>query len=156
MAGTCHAKKPMTAVVFVDTNVFLYALDRSEPQKQDAARAWRAILWKSRLGRTSFQVLQEFYANVAYKWPEARNEARAEVRDLLSWRPVAVNQAILEHGWKLQDRYSLSFWDSLIVAAANSLACRYLLTEDLQADQNLDGVTVISPFRTDPRIVSLE
>lgn len=146
----------MTAPIFVDTNVFLYALDRAEPQKQGAARAWRGVLWKSRLGRTSFQVLQEFYVNVAHKWPEARHEARAEIRDLLSWRPAVVNQAILEHGWKLQDRYSLSFWDALIVAAANSLACRYLLTEDLQAGQNLDGVTVISPFRTDPRMVSFE
>ena len=87
---------------------------------------------------------------VTQKWPAARDEARAEVRDLLAWRPLAVDAALLEQGWKIQDRYRLSFWDSLIVAAAKSAACRYLLTEDLQADQNVDGVTVVNPFLRDP------
>ena len=144
----------MTAPVFVDTNVFLYALDPSQPTKQQAAKVWREELWKSRLGRTSFQVLQEFYANVAQKWPSNRDDARAEIRDLLSWRPAVTNAAILEEGWKLQDRYVLSFGDALVVAAAKSLACRYLLTEDLQTNRNLDGLIVISPFVTDPAILS--
>jgi predicted nucleic acid-binding protein len=87
---------------------------------------------------------------VTQKWPEARPQARAEVRDLLAWRPVVVDAGVLERGWALQDRYQLSFWDALIVAAAKSASCRYLLTEDLQADQDLDGVTVINPFRRDP------
>jgi predicted nucleic acid-binding protein len=78
------------------------------------------------------------------------NEARAEVRDLLAWQPVIVDDAILEQGWKIQDRYRLSFWDSLIVAAARAASCRYLLTEDLQPDQDLDGVVVVDPFSTDP------
>jgi predicted nucleic acid-binding protein len=145
----------MTAPVFVDTNVFLYALDRTEPRKQEAARAWREALWKSRLGRTSFQVLQEFYVNVAHKWPDNCDDARAEIRDLLSWRPAITNATILEQGWKLQNRYKLSFWDALVVAAAKSLACKYLLTEDLQTNQNLDGLIVISPFVTAPSILSI-
>ena len=144
----------MNAPVFVDTNVFVYALDRGDLKKQQAAWAWRAELWKSRTGRTSFQVLQEFYVKVTQKWPAARDEARAEVRDLLAWRPLAVDAALLEQGWKIQDRYRLSFWDSLIVAAAKSAACRYLLTEDLQADQNVDGVTVVNPFLRDPDFLS--
>ena len=61
-----------------------------------------------------------------------------------------MDAAILERGWKLQDRYQLSFWDALIVAAAKSIFCRYLLTEDLQSNQNLDGILVISPFLTSP------
>lgn len=99
-------------------------------------------------------MLQEFYVKSVQKWPRARDEARAEVRDLLAWQPATVDAAILERGWKLQDRYQLSFWDALIVAAAQSLRCRYLLTEDLQTGQDLDGVIVISPFRTDPGSVS--
>jgi len=51
------------------------------------------------------------------------------------------------------DRYQLSFRDALIVAAAKSLACRYLLTEDLQANQELDGITVVNPFLRDPASV---
>ena len=140
----------MTATVFVDTNVFLYSLDQADPKKQEVARAWREDLWKSRCGRISFQVLQEFYSKAIRKWPEGRDETRAEVRDLLAWRPVAVDAVILERSWKLQDRYQLSFWDALIVAAAKSTDCQYILTEDLQANQDLDGITVINPFLTDP------
>ena len=143
----------MTAPVFVDSNVLIYALDRGDLKKQEAARAWRTELWKSHSGRISFQILQEFYVNVAQKWPSASEQARAEVRDLLAWRPAPIDGAILERAWRMQDRYQLSFWDALIVAAAKSLACRYLLTEDLQANQELDGITVINPFLRDPASV---
>jgi predicted nucleic acid-binding protein len=140
----------MTAIVFVDTNVLLYALDRTDLKKQERARAWRTELWERRCGRVSVQVLQEFYANVLRKWPSASELARSEIRNLLVWRPVAVNTDLLEHGWKIQDRYQLSFWDALIVAAAKLTASRFLLTEDLQAGQDLDGITVIDPFQTQP------
>ena len=140
----------MTAPVFVDTNVLLYAVDRAQLKKHEAAYAWRTELWSRRLGRISFQVLQEFYANAIQKSPLTREEARSEARDLLAWQPVAVDAAILERGWKIQDRFQFSFWDSLIVAAAKSIGCRYLLTEDLQAGQDVDGILVINPFLTDP------
>lgn len=140
----------MTATVFVDTNVLIYAVDRGDLKKNAAALAWRSELWKNRSGRVSYQVLQEFYANVRKKWPSAQEAARAEVRDLLAWRPVVVDGALLERGWRIQDRYSLSFWDATIVAAAKASASRYLLTEDLQAGQNLDGVIVLDPFTNTP------
>jgi predicted nucleic acid-binding protein len=140
----------MIAPVFVDTNIFIYALDDADIGKRDAAGAWRAELWKSRRGRISFQVLQEFYAKVTKKWPGTWRDARSEVRDLLAWQPVVVDDVIIERGWKIQDRYQLSFWDALIVAAAKAASCRYLLTEDLQADQDLDGIFVVNPFLRDP------
>jgi len=144
----------MTAPIFVDTNVFIYALDDADLKKRDAARAWRAELWKSRRGRISFQVLQEFYVKVTQKWPRARQGAQSEVRDLLAWKPVTVDEGLLERAWNLQDRYKLSFWDALIVAAAKAAACRHLLTEDLQADQDLEGVVVVDPFLRDPAALS--
>ncbi len=54
----------MSVLIFVDTNVLIYALDEADPKKQEAARVWRADLWKSRRGRISYQVLQEFYVKV--------------------------------------------------------------------------------------------
>ena len=140
----------MTAPVFVDTNVLIYALDEADRKKQQLAQAWRMELWKSRRGRISYQVLQEFYVKVTQKWPTARERARAEVRDLLAWQPVAADATLLERAWKIQDRYRLSFWDALIVAAARVASCRYLLTEDLQADQEIDGVLVVNPFAHGP------
>jgi predicted nucleic acid-binding protein len=140
----------MTAPIFVDTNVFIYAVDSRDIEKQRKASLWLAELWKTRRGRISFQVLQEFFVNVTHKRPDAREEARAEVRDLLAWRPVQTDVAILENAWNIQDRYQIAFWDALIVSAAKSASCLWLLTEDLQPDQSIDGVTVINPFQCDP------
>jgi len=140
----------MTAPVFVDTNVLIYALDEADRKKQQLAQAWRMELWKSRRGRISYQVLQEFYVKVTQKWPTARERARAEVRDLLAWQPVAADATLLERAWKIQDRYRFSFWDALIVAAARVASCRYLLTEDLQADQEIYGILVVNPFAHGP------
>src|SRR5258706_11526109 len=139
----------MTAPIFVDTNILIYAFDDADLRKQQSARLWRAELWKTRRGRISFQVLQEFFVIVTRKSMSSREDARAEVRDLLAWMPVAVDAFTLERGWKMQDRYQLSFWDALIVAAAVQASCGYLLTEDLQEGQDLDGVIVVNPFRTD-------
>jgi predicted nucleic acid-binding protein len=141
------------SLIFVDSNVFLYALDEADPKKQQAARKWRAELWKSRRGRISFQVLGEFYVNALRKRPTSAEEARAEIRDLLAWNPVIADAALLEQGWKIQDCYRLSYWDALIVAAAKVSACHYLLTEDLQAGQRLDGVEVVNPFLSEPESV---
>jgi predicted nucleic acid-binding protein len=146
----------MTATVFVDTNVLIYALDEADRKKHEAARRWRAELWKTRRGRISYQVLQEFYVKVTQKWPAAREAARAEVRDLLAWQPVSVDAMLLKRAWRIQDHHRLSFWDALIVAAAKACSCRYLLTEDLQADQEIDGVVVTNPFLKDPASLRVE
>jgi predicted nucleic acid-binding protein len=144
----------MTDPVFVDSNVLIYAIDEANQKKHAAAKLWRAELWKSRRGRVSFQVLQEFYANVDRKWPAAREQVQAEIRNLLTWRPVIIDAEIVEGAWRIQDRYKISFWDGLIVSAAKAASCHYLLTEDLQADQDLDGVVVVNPFRNDPSNIS--
>jgi predicted nucleic acid-binding protein len=136
--------------VFVDTNVLVYAVDEAEPKKQFAARAWRAALWKAHSGRLSYQVLQEFYVNAVRLRPSAREQARAEVRDLMAWRPISMNAGILEAAWKAQDRYQLSFWDAAIVAAANACSCTHLLSEDFQAGQDFGGLIVVNPFRSAP------
>lgn len=140
----------MTAPVFVDTNVLIYAVDLADPRKQRLAKKWLDELWKGRMGRLSFQVLQEFYVKVSQKGLATVDEARAEVRDLIAWHPVSADGDLLRRSWEIQDRYRLSFWDALIVAAAKTSACRYLLTEDLQDGQNLDEVLVVSPFTHDP------
>jgi len=143
----------MTAPVFVDSNVLLYALDDADQEKQQAAQNWRLALWRSRLGRVSFQVLAEFYVNAVRLRPASRDESRAEIRDLLAWNPVVVDAVVLDLGWRFQDRYHLAFWDSLIVAAAKVATCRYLLTEDFQDGQKLDGIEVINPCLKGPEFV---
>ena len=140
----------MPAPVFVDTNVLLYAVDTADEEKHRAASAWRTELWKSRRGRVSYQVLQEFYVQAVRKSPQSTNAAEAEVRDLFAWDPVVVDASVIETAWRLQKQFSLSFWDALIVGAAKAAECPYLLTEDLSHGQDLDGVRVVSPFRVAP------
>ena len=135
-------------LVFVDTNVLVYTRDASEPEKQQRAQAWMAALWESRAGRTSVQVLNEFYVTVTRKLSPAMPiaDARADVLDLGEWNPVVLTDASLRQAWAVEDRYGLSYWDSLIAAAAQSAGCNYLLTEDLQDGMRLDDATVVNPF----------
>lgn len=138
--------------IFVDTNVLVYARDASEPDKQPQALAWIEHLWRTRMARLSFQVLQEYYATTTRKLKPGLSpeQARADIRDLLAWRPVPVGAEVLEAGWLVEDRFGLSCWDALIVAAARAAGCEYLLTEDLQHGSQLDGLQVVNPFRTAP------
>jgi predicted nucleic acid-binding protein len=135
--------------VFVDTNVLVHARDASEPEKQPQAAAWIDHLWRTRTARLSFQVLQEYYATTTRKLKPGLppERARADVRDLLAWRPVSVGMEVLEAGWSVEDRFGLSCWDALIVAAARIAGCEYLLTEDLQHGAEFEGLRVVSPFR---------
>jgi predicted nucleic acid-binding protein len=139
--------------VFVDTNVLLYARDASEPVKQPRAQAWLDALWELQRGRLSHQVLNEYYVAATRKLRPGldRESARADVRDLMAWRPVGIDGALLEDAWWLEARFSLSFWDALIVAGARATGCRYLLTEDLQHGQELDGLAVVDPFALEPQ-----
>lgn len=138
----------MNGKVFVDTNVLVYARDITDPNKQQSAQAWLAELWPRRQGRLSFQVLQEYYVTVTRKLDPGMNskEARSDVRALLAWNPVHTDQSLLETAWRMGDRYKVSWWDSLIVAAAQCVGARYLLTEDLKSGMDFEGVTVVNPF----------
>ena len=145
----------VTAPCFVDTNVLVYARDASEPEKQRAAERWLGLLWASRAGRVSAQVLNEYYVVVTEKLSPGleRELARADVRSLMAWAPVSTDRLVIEGAWTVQDRFGLAWWDSLVVSAAQVAGCAWLLTEDLNDDQLLGGVRVVNPFRTDPESV---
>ena len=143
----------MTGPVFVDTNVVVYRYDAREPEKQRRADDWLTMLWRRRSGRLSFQVLQECYATLTRKLKPAMATADAQrvVRALAAWRPTAVDLPTLERAWLLQRRFSLSWWDALIVAASQVSECRVLLTEDLQHGQEFDMTRVVDPFASPDR-----
>ncbi|MEM1091693.1 MAG: PIN domain-containing protein [Pseudomonadota bacterium] len=137
---------------FVDTNLLVYARDSSEPSKHGRARDWLSFLWTTQVGRLSVQVLQEYYVTVTAKLNPglSQKEARDDVALFLAWRPLGIDSALLEAGWREQDDFGFSWWDSLIVAAARQQGCKALLTEDLQHDQDLGGLLVVDPFRREP------
>ena len=99
----------MTGPVFVDTNVFVYLHDDSEPQKKTRADEWISLLVRDRSGRVSFQVLQELYSTLTSKRRLKVDvaEARLIVRELAVWQPVAVDLAMLETSLGLAGPLSL-------------------------------------------------
>lgn len=143
----------MTGPVFVDTNVLVYRSDASDPERQTRAEAWYRFLWRSRSGRLSFQVLSELYSTLTRKLKPGfdQREAREIVRELTAWGPVPVDSGVLERAWSLQESHLLSWWDALIVAAAQLSECRVLLTEDLQHGQEFSAVRVVDPFASPAR-----
>ena len=142
-------------LVFVDTNVLLYGVDDKDLLKRDRAREWIACCWARRCGRLSSQVLHEFYWNARKKFPSqlAGGDARAEVRRYQQWQPWQVDHATVESAWAVESRNQLSYWDALMVAAAQHMGCTLLLTEDLQHDQRIDSVRIINPFEVGPSVL---
>ncbi len=146
---------PAAELFFVDTNILLYSVDASQRDKQAQARAWLALLWENAAGRLSWQVLHEFYANAERKARLARPAARKLVEAFAQWQPVETTLGLLQQGWQWMDRAQLSYWDSLIVAAAERAGCRWLLSEDFQAGQTFGSVTVVNPFSREPAAFGL-
>ena len=133
---------------FVDTNILIYAHDRSAGDKHIRARDLIRALWQSGEGCLSVQVLQEFYVNVTQKVakPLTLDVAAQIIADLGVWQVHRPGVDDILDAIRLQDRYQISFWDAMIVASAIQLGCRTLWSEDLNAGQVYDTVTVASPF----------
>lgn len=135
---------------FVDTNVLLYSVDPADSRKQARAWEWLGPLWEHGLGSLSWQVLHEFYVNAVAKLRVGRPEARKLVRGYAQWTPVETSLGLVERAWHWIDQAQLSYWDSLILAAAERAGCRYLLSEDFQAGRRFGAVTMVNPFLQRP------
>ena len=133
---------------FVDTNILIYAHDRSAGGKHTRAGELIQDLWRSGSGCLSVQVLQEFYVNVTQKVPKPLPpEVAGEIiADLSVWQVHRPGVADILDAIRLQGRYQLSFWDAMIVASAIQLGCQTIWSEDLNPGQVYDQVAVASPF----------
>ena len=138
----------MTALVFVDTDVLVYARDSRDAIKRARAREWLELLWRDLRGRTSTQVLNEYYSLLTQraKFQVSPTAAWDDVRELLKWRPQEIDVETLTRAREVEMQYQLDWWDCLIVAAAQAQGCSLLLSEDLQDKASYGGVTVRNPF----------
>jgi predicted nucleic acid-binding protein len=139
----------MAGLTFVDTNVLLYAHDRSEGRKHALAKALLEELWATGTGVLSAQVLQEFYVVATRKFdPPMRRDAAAEIVALYgTWPVVQIDLPAILGAVQLEADHRLSFWDALIVEAAQLAGATRLMTEDLQHGRRLAGVRIEDPFR---------
>jgi predicted nucleic acid-binding protein len=134
---------------FLDTNILVYAYDRSAGYKHTIAAQLVRDCWENENGCLSIQVLQEFFVNVTRKIavPLDHHTARHIVADLAQWRlqTPAVNDLLQVIDF--QQSYQLSFWDAMVVQSATRLGCKQLLSEDLNHGQTYGDVQVINPFK---------
>lgn len=134
---------------FLDSNIFVYQLDRADPRKSDVASA---ILEQGLDGSavTSFQVVQETMSVITRKLPVSQPEAEARryLDEVLStYWTVMPSARLYRAAIDIRSRYGFHFYDSLIVAAALEAGCDRLLSEDFQDGQRIEGLTVVNPFR---------
>lgn len=138
----------MTAKTFVDSNIFLYAFDLQASWKHEICNQILVELWDSGTGVISTQVMQEFYNNATRKLakPLTYAAARAELKLYEAWEVVQVDPSLIQVASNIQEIVRLSFWDSLIVAAAQRADASILLSEDLNHGQVIGGVRVHNPL----------
>ncbi|MBI2091045.1 MAG: PIN domain-containing protein, partial [Deltaproteobacteria bacterium] len=123
---------------FVDTNILVYAYDRTAGNKFERARELMERLWDTGEGAVSTQVLEEFYVCVTGKIPQPLKPqgARDIVADLGTWRVVLLEVSDVVKASRLSERLALSFWDGLILAAAQKEDAKVIWSEDFSHGQN--------------------
>ncbi len=135
-------------LAFIDTNILLYAHDRSAGDKQAKAAQLLAQLWESRSGVLSPQVLQEFLVNALRKLqsPLALPKTRDIVRTYGHWVARDASVADILRATELMELTGFSFWDSLILASAEAAGAEVLYSEDMQHGQQVAGLTIRNPL----------
>jgi predicted nucleic acid-binding protein len=134
---------------FLDTNVLVYALSKSDLSKQAVAIRLLTDAIDSGKGMISFQIVQEFFSvafrrfNPPLTLVEAEQFLAMPLRSLLV---VHSSYSLYSQALQLARRHSISWYDSLIVAAALEADCRILYTEDLQHGQKFDNLRIQNPF----------
>ena len=138
-----------TVAYFLDTNVLVYAYDRSAGRKHSLAAELVEKCWESENACLSIQVLQEFFVTVTCKiaTPLDHQTARQIVADLAQWRLHTPTASDLLQAIDLQQWHQLAFWDAQVIQSAASLGCKQLLSEDLNHGQTYGAVEVIDPFK---------
>jgi predicted nucleic acid-binding protein len=133
---------------FLDTNILIYAHDRSAGLKYERARDLVERLWISGQGVLSTQVLQELCINLRRKIarPLPVEEVRRIIQDYLSWEVVGNTPGSVLQALEIEVRYKTSFWDALVLQAAESSGARVLYSEDLAAGQKYGPIQVINPL----------
>ena len=133
---------------FVDTNILIYAHDRSTGIKHVRARTLVDRLWDSGQGVLSTQVLQEVCYNLRRKTanPLPFEEVRMLVRDYSTWEVVTNTPESILAALDIEIRYKTSFWDALILQAAGTAEATILYSEDLAKNQFYGGIQVVNPL----------
>ena len=138
----------MSALHFFDTNILLYSISRTD---EEAAKRDKAVaLLDEDGGALSVQVLQEFYVQatrVTRPDPLPHEIATGLIRTWMRFEVQDVTASVLVQALDLKVSHGFSYWDSAIIAAAKTLGCRTLYSEDMAHGREIEGVLIVNPFR---------
>jgi predicted nucleic acid-binding protein len=139
----------MSGRFFLDTNLFVYTFDSKAPSK--AKRAAQLIRRAADTGEgiISYQVVQEFFNAAFRRFPQPMTVAEAEQYLITVLRPLLAvhsSPALYVEGLRISEKYKVSWYDSLIVAAALEGGCEKLYSEDFQHGQKMEGMRIENPF----------
>ena len=137
----------MLARTFFDTNVLVYADDKSTPAKQRRALDLIAEHRRARTGVVSLQVLQEYFVTVTRKLHLDTRIARRKVELIAEFDVASPEVADILAAIDLHRLHGVSFWDALVLRAAEQAGCSILLSEDMQGNREIDGVQIVNPFQ---------
>jgi predicted nucleic acid-binding protein len=141
----------MSAKYFLDTNIFVYSFDPSQPMKRAHALTLITAALQSREGLISTQVIQEFLNVATRKFSAPLGFADCQeylARVLYPLCQVFPDLALYRSSLDVQQKTGYSFYDSLILAGALRAGCTILYSEDLQAGQQVDAIKIVNPFIT--------
>jgi predicted nucleic acid-binding protein len=138
----------MSDKYFVDTNILMYAHDAAAGEKHQRAKVLIEELWTTRAGVVSTQVLQELTVNLRRKAkkPLDAKATRDIVSDYLAWQVVVNSGESILEALDLETRYQVSFWDALVIQAAQAAGAEVLYSEDLSDGQRYGTVCVKNPL----------
>jgi predicted nucleic acid-binding protein len=139
----------MPARILLDTNILVYAYDRREPVKRDAALALARALAHTGEVAVTTQVLSELFWTISRSIPDplpAADAARSVRRHAATWHVVDVTADTVREALRGAEQHGLPYWDALIWAAARLAGIPVVLSEDFQDGREIDGVAFQNPF----------
>jgi predicted nucleic acid-binding protein len=135
-------------LIFLDTNVLLYACGIHGEEDVRTAKALEIVSSNQRIA-ISMQVIQEFFDNaIRPKRPRhlTVDEAIGFVTQWRQFEVVPTTLNIFDDAVAIRQRYKFRYWDCAILAAAGSIGCHTVLSEDMQHGQKIGDITIINPF----------
>ena len=139
-------KTYIVSKIFVDTNIFVYSIDQKDPLKRDKARNILKKLVEVHQPVISTQVIKEFYVVASTKLKADSFIIKNIVHNFRNLEVVNNDLDLIEQAIDISTISRLSFWDSLIIAAAEKANCEFVFSEDMNSGQTYRGVMLVNPF----------
>jgi len=134
--------------IFLDTNILVYILDKSDRKKRELSRSTITALNQTNSIVISTQVIQEFYFACVKKYSYHSIFIKEVIKDFLRWEVIQISPDLIMDAIDISALHKFSFWNSLILSASLFGGCKQIISEDFQDGQRFRGVKIVNPFNS--------